>query len=72
MEQGRRIETVGVGRILSTAEAATLPKVNALADSVERSARRVGELAESLERQPDSLLWGRNASRPGPGEEGFR
>jgi len=51
---------------------ATLPKVNALADSVERSARRVGELAESLERQPDSLLWGRNASRPGPGEEGFR
>lgn len=50
----------------------TLPKVNALADSVERSARRVGELAEELERQPDSLLWGRNAARPGPGEEGFQ
>jgi len=49
----------------------TLPKVNALADSVERSARRVGKLAEALERQPDSLLWGRGAARPGPGEEGF-
>jgi phospholipid/cholesterol/gamma-HCH transport system substrate-binding protein len=50
----------------------TLPKVNALADSVERSARRVGELAEELERRPDSLLWGRGAGRPGPGEEGFQ
>jgi len=54
------------------ARASTLPKVNALADSVERSARRVGELAEELERQPDSLLWGRGAARPGPGEEGFQ
>jgi hypothetical protein len=27
MEQGRRVTTVGVGRILSTAEAGTLPKV---------------------------------------------
>jgi len=51
---------------------ATLPKVNALADSVERSARRVGELAEELGRKPDSLLWGRGAGRPGPGEEGFQ
>ncbi|HSH07333.1 MAG TPA: MlaD family protein [Burkholderiales bacterium] len=50
----------------------TLPKVNALADSVERSARRVGELADELERRPDSLLWGRGAERPGPGEEGFQ
>ncbi len=50
----------------------TLPKVNALADSVERSARRVGALADELERRPDSLLWGRGAAHPGPGEEGFQ
>jgi phospholipid/cholesterol/gamma-HCH transport system substrate-binding protein len=50
----------------------TLPKVNALADSVERSARRVGELAETLERKPDSLLWGHDKTPPGPGEEGFQ
>jgi phospholipid/cholesterol/gamma-HCH transport system substrate-binding protein len=49
----------------------TLPKVNALADSVERSARRVGELADELEREPHSLIWGRGAAAPGPGEEGF-
>ena len=50
----------------------TLPKVNALADSVERSARRVGELAEELERKPDSLIWGHEKTPPGPGEEGFQ
>ena len=50
----------------------TLPKVNALADSVERSARRVGELAETLERKPDSLIWGNDKTPPGPGEEGFQ
>jgi phospholipid/cholesterol/gamma-HCH transport system substrate-binding protein len=50
----------------------TLPKVNALADSVERSARRVGELAEELERDPHSLIWGRGAAPPGPGEEGYQ
>ncbi|MEJ2174728.1 MAG: MlaD family protein [bacterium] len=50
----------------------TLPKVNALADSVARSARRVGELAETLERKPDSLIWGHDKTPPGPGEEGFQ
>jgi len=50
----------------------TLPKVNALADSVARSARRVGELAETLERKPDSLIWGHDRTPPGPGEEGFQ
>lgn len=50
----------------------TLPKVNALADSVERSAERVGRLAEEIEQKPDSLLWGRSPQRPGPGEAGFK
>ena len=50
----------------------TLPKVDALADSVAHSAQRVGKLAEEIEHKPDSLLWGRNAARPGPGEAGFQ
>ena len=50
----------------------TLPQVNALAESVERGAQRFGRLATELERQPDSLLWGRRAARPGPGEPGFQ
>ena len=50
----------------------TLPRVNALADSVERGAERIGRLAYELERRPDSVVWGRPSSRPGPGEPGFK
>ena len=49
----------------------TLPRFNALAESVERGAERVGRLAYELERKPESVLWGRPAARPGPGEPGF-
>ena len=49
----------------------TLPRVGALADSMERGALRFGKLAYELERQPDSVLWGRRGTRPGPGEPGF-
>ena len=50
----------------------TLPRVNALAESVERGAERIGRLAYELERKPDSMVWGRPAARPGPGEPGFQ
>jgi phospholipid/cholesterol/gamma-HCH transport system substrate-binding protein len=50
----------------------TLPGINAAAESVERGAQRVGRLAAEIESQPDSLLWGRRAARPGPGEPGFQ
>jgi phospholipid/cholesterol/gamma-HCH transport system substrate-binding protein len=50
----------------------TLPRVNELAESVERGARRIGRLAETLEREPSSVLFGRPAGRPGPGEPGFQ
>ena len=50
----------------------TLPRVNALAESVDRSAERIGRLAYELERKPDSVVWGRPAARPGPGEPGFQ
>jgi phospholipid/cholesterol/gamma-HCH transport system substrate-binding protein len=49
----------------------TLPRVNALAETVERGAERIGRLAGELERKPDAVLWGRPAARPGPGERGF-
>jgi phospholipid/cholesterol/gamma-HCH transport system substrate-binding protein len=50
----------------------TLPRVNALAESMERSADRIGRLATELERRPASMVWGRGAGRPGPGESGFQ
>jgi len=50
----------------------TLPRVNALAESVERGAQRVGRMAAQIDREPESLVWGKKpVSRPGPGEKGF-
>lgn len=51
--------------------AETLPRAHALADALERSTERIGKLAYELERRPESVLWGRPAARPGPGEAGF-
>jgi phospholipid/cholesterol/gamma-HCH transport system substrate-binding protein len=59
------------GTALSVREE-TLPRVNSLADSVQRGAQRIGRLAYELERKPDSVLWGRGPARPGPGEPGFK
>jgi phospholipid/cholesterol/gamma-HCH transport system substrate-binding protein len=50
----------------------TLPRINALADSVDRSAQRVGRLALQLDRNPQSAIFGRKPGRPGPGEPGFQ
>jgi phospholipid/cholesterol/gamma-HCH transport system substrate-binding protein len=50
----------------------TLPRVNALAETVERGAHRVGRLALQLDRDPQSAIFGRKPGRPGPGEAGFQ
>jgi len=50
----------------------TLPRVNALAESVERGAQRVGRLALQLDREPQSAIFGRKPGKPGPGEPGFQ
>ena len=60
-----------VGKLAADTKRDTLPKVNALAESADRGAQRFGRLADQLERNPDSVLWGRRAGRPGPGEPGF-
>ncbi|MBC7804098.1 MAG: MCE family protein [Candidatus Parcubacteria bacterium] len=73
-------ELVGqVGKLSSEANSTagamregTLPRVNALAESVERGAQRVGRMAAEIDKQPESLIWGKKpVSRPGPGEKGF-
>ena len=65
-------ELIGqVGKLSADTQHDTLPRVNALAESADRGAQRVGRLADQLERNPDSMLWGRRTGRPGPGEPGF-
>jgi phospholipid/cholesterol/gamma-HCH transport system substrate-binding protein len=61
-----------IGHLSGEIKGDTLPQVGAFAESADRSARRIGGLAGELSRNPDSVLWGRKAGRPGPGEPGFQ
>ena len=61
-----------IGSLSGDAQSATLPQVNSLAESVERSAARFGRLSYELSVQPEAVLWGRQNGAPGPGEPGFK
>jgi phospholipid/cholesterol/gamma-HCH transport system substrate-binding protein len=50
----------------------TLPRINSLAESVERDSQRFGRLSLQLNREPQSVIFGRKPGRPGPGEPGFQ
>ena len=50
----------------------TLPRFNSLAESVERDSQRFGRLSLQLDREPQSVIFGRKPGRPGPGEPGFQ
>lgn len=49
----------------------TLPRVNRMADETARAARQLGRAASTFEEQPQSLILGKGAPPPGPGEPGF-
>lgn len=66
-------ELVGeIGQLSAEIKGDTLPQVGAFAESADRSARRIGNLATDISRNPDSVVWGRKTGRPGPGEPGFQ
>lgn len=50
---------------------ATLPRLNRVADEASLTMRRLGRVADNLNDNPQSLLFGRGAAEPGPGEAGF-
>ena len=54
-----------------TLNSSLLPRVNRATEDTHRAVRQVGQTAESLGEQPQSLLWGKPAIVPGPGEKGF-
>lgn len=54
-----------------TLNSSLLPRVHRTAEDTQRAVRQVGQTAETLEEQPQSLLWGKLAVVPGPGEAGF-
>ncbi len=49
----------------------TLPRANALMDELAASSRQLNRVLDSLENNPQMLLFGRDAAAPGPGEPGF-
>jgi len=49
----------------------TLDKIARTADETARTVRQFGRVAEGLAEQPQSLIMGRSAPAPGPGERGF-
>jgi phospholipid/cholesterol/gamma-HCH transport system substrate-binding protein len=51
--------------------AATLPRINALMLELATNARQLSRLIETLERDPQALVFGRQNPVPGPGEVGF-
>ena len=48
-----------------------LPRINALVDELARNSRNLDRLLNELNDQPTSLVFGRAARPPGPGEPGF-
>lgn len=63
-----RVETM-----LGSGEAAhaTLPRANALMKELTDTTRQLSRLLESLDDNPQALIFGRPPARPGPGEAGF-
>lgn len=60
-----------VGRVATSFETQTLPRLNALAEDADRGARTLDRVADRLGDEPTSVLFGPQPGRPGPGEAGF-
>lgn len=49
----------------------TLPRFNKLVDELQNNSRQLSRILGGIEDAPQSLIFGRAAPRPGPGEAGF-
>ena len=66
----RRLSVAGE-RAVNTLNYDTLPQVNRLTQSLMTSSAALADLSHSLQRSPQSLLYGSQGPPPGPGESGF-
>ena len=57
--------------VAGEAGADTLPRVNALLRDLQASSRQMTRILEMIDDSPQSLIFGRGAAVPGPGETGF-
>lgn len=68
---GRHIEQVS-GELGETLNDETLPDAHELAGQLHRDAASLNRLVESLEQNPQSVIFGKPQPAPGPGEKGFQ
>ena len=59
---------VGTGQVLRSD---TLPRIDQAVAQITRTTQQLGELSQALTDQPQAVLLGKPAARPGPGEPGF-
>ena len=55
----------------ATLNSTLLPRLGRTSDEAARTVRQFGRVAEALAEQPQSLILGKGAAPPGPGESGF-
>lgn len=67
---GRRIEQSSA-ELGDTLNADTLPRVHELTSQLQHDARTINRLVDTLEQNPNSLVFGKPQPAPGPGEKGF-
>lgn len=63
--------TKALAQAVDSFNAATLPRVNRVADDTAHAVRRLGRAADSINDNPQSLLFGNGGTAAGPGEPGF-
>ncbi|MET3495358.1 MlaD family protein [Variovorax boronicumulans] len=63
--------TKALAQAVDSFNSATLPRVNRVADDTSRAVRRLGRAADSINDNPQSLLFGNGGAAAGPGEPGF-
>ena len=56
---------------VETFSAATLPKLGEVADETTRAMRQLRRTVNSVDDNPQSLIFGNGSPTPGPGEPGF-
>jgi phospholipid/cholesterol/gamma-HCH transport system substrate-binding protein len=78
-EANRKLEAVDriaksvddVAQVAKSVQSVTLPRVNGLVDDAGRSARTLDRTLDRFGEDPTALIFGPQASLPGPGEPGF-
>ena len=63
--------TKALAQAVDSFNAATLPRVNRVADDTSHAVRRLSRAADGINDNPQSLLFGNGGAAAGPGEPGF-